>query len=51
LFAVLGRKMLFNIFVQIIALNTILVWASQQINLSSSGVLKGLSTKQNTKLK
>jgi hypothetical protein len=46
----LCREMLVNIFEQIISLDTVFVWTSQQI-VSASGVLKGLSTRQNTKFK
>jgi hypothetical protein len=42
--------MLVNIFEQIISVDTVFVWTSQQI-VSVSGVLKGLSTRQNTKFK
>jgi hypothetical protein len=46
----LCREMLVNIFEQIISVDTVFVWKSQQI-VSASGVLKGLSTRQNTKFK
>jgi hypothetical protein len=46
----LCREMLVNIFEQIISVYTVFVWTSQQI-VSASGVLKGLSTRQNTKFK
>jgi hypothetical protein len=53
----LCREMLVNIFEQIISVDTrqstqslSIVWTSQQI-ISASGVLKGLSTRQNTKFK
>jgi hypothetical protein len=46
----LCREMLVNIFEQIISVDTVFVWTNQQI-VSASGVLKCLSTRQNTKCK